>query len=47
MQVKTMGKRALAAVCALLLCVSMMGMAAPASAASVDIPQTVDSLEIG
>lgn len=47
MQMKTMGKRALAAVCALLLCVSMMGMAAPASAASVDIPQTVDSLEIG
>ncbi len=47
MQMKTMGKRALAAVCALLLCVSMMGMATPASAASVDIPQTVDSLEIG
>ncbi len=47
MQVKAMGKRALAAVCAVLLCLGMMSAGASVSAASVDIPQTVASVEIG
>lgn len=47
MAVKTMGKKALAAVLAAVLCLGLLVIGVPVSAAGVDIPQTIDSVAVG
>ena len=47
MTAKTMGKKALALLCAVLLCMGLFWMGMPVSAAGVNITQTIDSVRIG